>query len=81
MPNGDENELIIGDTSMCLVFLKQIYTLQIGGAAKGLGIYGNFPGALAAAQEVLLVSPELFAQIKGQTDGRVYFQHPGELRP
>lgn len=80
MPNGDENELIIGDTSMCLGFPQQVYTLQLGGAQKGLGIYNTFPDALAAANEALSRIPNLFIQIKGRDDGRVYFQHPGEMR-
>lgn len=81
MPNGDENELIIGDTRFCLDFPDQRYLLQVGGAQKGLGQYNTFPDALAGATAARKGAPNIFIRIFGDSDKRTYFLIPGELTP
>lgn len=81
MPNGNENEVLIPDTSNCIGFPIQRYKLQVGGAAKGLGNYSTLPGAIEAGLRPRARAPNIFIHVWGDTDKRTYFLLPGDLTP
>ncbi len=78
MPNDDEADVIIGNTSTCLGFPVQIYLLQVGGTAKGFGRYTDPFTAILAAERSRKNRPTIFIRITGEKDGKIYYQLPGE---